>query len=140
MIAGCIAIVVFILTFSVMLDCIANCFRSRDVNEPTTTKYWKNMNMYDEYVEEILRLIDIEEDKKREIIYLQSSLRKSTLRNRNQNTNYATEEDIQEANKELYKLEKTIAELYKCRDHYYWRTKDITREMNRRGMWELSTN
>lgn len=149
-IAGCIAIIALVYVFSgicVILGCnsiaisdLIDYFRAQDVNKPTTTNYWKNRNMYNEYAEEILRLIDVKEDKKREIIYLQSSLRKSTLRNRTKHTKYATEEDIKKAKKELTKLEKTIAELYKCRNHYYWKTKEITREMHRRRMWGLARN
>lgn len=146
-IVGCIVIVVFIFTFSVMLDCIVNittnlldCFRSHCDNniQPTTRNYWTNMNLYDEYTEEIQKTNDLKEEKKREITYLQSSLRKSTLRNRNQNVEYATEEDIQQAREELQNVEKTLRKLRKCQYTYYLKAKEITREMNRRGMWELS--
>jgi hypothetical protein len=107
-------------------------------NEPTTRNYWTNMNLCNEYTEEIHNVKNLKEEKKQEITYLQSSLRKSTLRNRNQNVEYATEEDIQQAREELQNVEKTLIKLRKCQYRYYLKTKEITREMNRRGMWELS--
>ena len=145
---GCIGIVVFIFTFSVTLDCIANittdlldCFRSHCDNntQPTTRNYWTNINLCNEYTEEIQNTHDLKEEKKQEITYLQSSLRKSTLRNRNQNVEYATEEDIQHAREELQDVERTLEKLYKCRNCYYLKAKEITKEMNRRGMWELAS-
>tara|TARA_B100000902_G_C27079943_1_gene798389 strand:- start:265 stop:750 length:486 start_codon:yes stop_codon:yes gene_type:complete len=149
-IVGCIGIVGFIFIFSVMLDCIVNtttdllacfrCFRSHCDNDtqPTTRNYWANMNLCDEYTEEIQKVNNLKDEKKQEITYLQSSLRKSTLRNRNQNVEYATEEDIQTAKEELQNVEQTLRKLRKCQYTYYLKTKEITREMNRRGMWELS--
>lgn len=151
LIIGCIVLVTFILTFSVMRDCIANitadlldcfiCFRSHCDNntQPTTRNYWTNMNFYDEYTEEIQRVNNLKEEKKKEKRYLQSSLRKSTLRNRNQNVKYATEEDIQQAREELQNIEQTLRKLRKCQYIYYLKTKEITREMNRRGMMELDS-
>ena len=150
-IVGCIGIVVFIFTFPVMLDCIANittdlldcfrCFRSHCDNntQPTTRNYWTNMNLYDEYTEEIQKTNNLKEKKIREITYLKSSLRKSTLRNRNQNVEYATEEDIQTAKEELQYINQTLRKLRKCQYTYYLKAKEITREMNRRGMWELAS-
>jgi hypothetical protein len=150
-IIGCIGIVVFIFTFSVMLDCIANittdlldcfiCFRSHCDNDtqPTTRNYWTNMNLCNEYTEEIDRANILKEEKIQEITYLQSSLRKSTLRNRNQNVEYATEEDIQIAKEELQNVEQTLRKLRKCQYIYYLKAKEITREMNRRGMLELAS-
>ena len=108
-------------------------------NEPTTRNYWTNMNLCNEYTEEIDRVNILKEEKKQEITYLQSSLRKSTLRNRNQNVEYATEEDIQTAKEELQNVEQTLRKLRKCQYTYYSKTKEITREMNRRGMWELAS-
>ena len=108
-------------------------------NEPTTRNYWTNMNLCDEYTEEIQKTNDLKEKKIREITYLKSSLRKSTLRNRNQNVEYATEEDIQTAKEELQNVEQTLRKLRKCQYTYYLKTKEITREMNRRGMWELAS-
>lgn len=146
-IIGCIVLVAFIFTFSKMMYCITITihdllyyFRSYiNKTHPTTRNYWTNMNLYNEYTKEIEHLSDFKEEKKKEIKYLQSSLRKSTLRNRNRNVEYATEEDILTAKKELQDVEKQIKKLYKCRDYYYSKTKEITREMNRRGMWELSS-
>ena len=108
-------------------------------NEPTTRNYWANMNLCDEYTEEIQKTNYLKEEKKQEIKYLQSSLRKSSLRNRNQNVEYATEEDIQQAREELQDIEQTLKKLRKCQYIYYLKTKEITREMNRRGMWELAS-
>ena len=108
-------------------------------NEPTTRNYWTNMNLCDEYTEEIQKTNDLKEKKIREITYLKSSLRKSTLRNRNQNVEYATEEDIQTAKEELQNVEQTLRKLRKCQYTYYSKAKEITREMNRRGMWELAS-
>ena len=108
-------------------------------NEPTTRNYWTNMNLCDEYTEEIQKTNDLKEKKIREITSLKSSLRKSTLRNRNQNVEYATEEDIQTAKEELQNVEQTLRKLRKCQYTYYLKTKEITREMNRRGMWELAS-
>ena len=107
-------------------------------NEPTTINYWSNMNLYNKCTEEIQKINRFKEEKKKEIRYLQSSLRKSTLRNRNKNLKYATEEDIQQAREELQYIEQTLKELYKNRDCYYFKAKEITREMNRRCMWELA--
>ena len=108
-------------------------------NEPTTRNYWTNMNLCNEYTEEIDRVNILKEEKKQEITYLQSSLRKSTLRNRNQNVEYATEEDIQTAKEELQYINQTLIKLRKCQYIYYSKAKEITREMNRRGMWELAS-
>ena len=146
-IIGCIVLVAFIFTFSRMIDCITNtmydllCYIRTYINEthPTTRNYWTNMNLCDEYAEEIQKVNNLKEEKIQEIKYLQSSLRKSTLRNRNQNIEYATEEDIQQAREELQDIEQTLKKLYKCRYSYYLKAKEITREMNRRGMWELSS-
>ena len=107
-------------------------------NEPTTKNYWKNMNLYNKYKLEIQKLNKLKEEKKKELKYFQSSLRKSTLRNRNKKLEYATEEDIQNAEKELEDIEQTIKKLCKYQYSYYLKVKEITREMNRRGMWELS--
>ena len=150
-IVGCIEIVVFMLIFSVILDWIINTTtdlldyfkysRSYCDNntQPTTRNYWTNMNLYDEYTEEIQRVNNLKEEKIQEITYLQSSLRKSTLRNRNQNVEYATKEDIQQAREELQNVEQTLRKLRKCQYIYYLKAKEITREMNRRGMLELAS-
>jgi hypothetical protein len=108
-------------------------------NEPTTRNYWTNMNLCNEYTEEIQKVNNLKEEKKQEIKYLQSSLRKSSLRNRNENIEYATEEDIQQAREKLQDIEQTLIKLRKCQYRYYLKTKEITREMNRRGMWELAS-
>jgi len=108
-------------------------------NEPTTRNYWTNMNLYNEYAEEINRVCNLKEKKIQEIKNLQSSLRKSTLRNRNQNIEYATEEDIQTAREDLQYINQTLRKLHKCQYIYYLKTKEITREMDRRGMWKLSS-
>ena len=108
-------------------------------NEPTTRNYWTNMNLCDEYTEEIQKVNNLKDEKKQEISHLQSSLRKSTLRNRNQNVEYATEEDIQTAKEELRDIEQTLKKLRKCQYRYYLKTKEITREMNGKGMWELAS-
>ena len=108
-------------------------------NKPTTKNYWKNMNLYNKYKLEIQKLNKLKEEKKKEIKYFQSSLRKSTLRNRNKNLEYATEEDIQNAEKELEDIEQTIKKLCKYQYSYYSKVKEITREINRRDMWELSS-
>ena len=107
-------------------------------NEPTTINYWSNMNLYNKCTEEIQKINRFKEEKKKEIRYLQSSLRKSTLRNRNKNVKYVTEEDIQQAREELQYIEQTLKESYKNRDCYYLKAKEITKEMNRRCMWELA--
>ena len=60
-IIGCIVLVAFIFTFSIMMDCITNtvydlfCYIRSYINEthPTTRNYWKNMNLYDEYSKEL---------------------------------------------------------------------------------------
>ena len=57
-------------------------------------------------MEELLRLNDIKEEKVKEIINLRSSFRKSTLRNKNRNIKYATEEEIKIAENELCKIER----------------------------------
>lgn len=108
-------------------------------NKPTTKNYWKNTTLYNKYKLEIQKLNKLKEEKKKEIKYFQSSLRKSTLRNRNKNLEYATEEDIQNAEKELEDIEQTIKKLCKYQYSYYLKVKEITKEMNRRGMWELSS-
>lgn len=82
-------------------------------NEPTTINYWSNMNLYNKCTEEIQKINRFKEEKKKEIRYLQSSLRKSTLRNRNKNVKYATEEDIQQAREELQYIEQTLKKSYK---------------------------
>ena len=146
-IVSCVVLVAFIFTIFKIMYCINNiihdllCYIRSYINEtrPTTKNYWKNMNLYDEYAEEILRVNNLKEEKIQEIKNLQSSLRKSTLRNRNQNVKYATEEDIQTAKEELRNIIQTLRKLCKCQDTHYLKAKEITREMNRRGMWELSS-
>ena len=108
----------------------SGCGSKKSENEPTTRNYWANMNLYNEYTEEIDRVNNLKEEKIQEITYLQSSLRKSTLRNRNQNVEYATEEDIQQAREELQNVEKTLRKLRKCQYTYYLKAKEITREIN----------
>ena len=108
-------------------------------NEPTTRNYWTNMNLCDEYTEEIQKVNNLKDEKKQEISHLQSSLRKSTLRNRNENIEYATEEDIQHAREELQDVKQTLKKLRKCQYSYYLKAKEITREMNGKGMWELAS-
>ena len=145
-IVGCIVIVAFVFVFSTILKCLTNtiydlCRKIPSANQtqPTTRNYWTNMNLYDEYTEEIQRVNNLKEEKIQEITYLQSSLRKSTLRNRNRNVEYATEEDIQQAREELQNVEQTLRKLRKCQYIYYLKAKEITREMNRRGMLELAS-
>ena len=111
----------------------------KNENEPTTKNYWTNMNLCNEYTEVIHDTCILKEEKIQEIKNLQCSLRKSTLRDRNKNVKYATEEDIHRAREELQNIKQTLKKLYKCRDCYYLKTKEITREMNRRGMWELAS-
>jgi biopolymer transport protein ExbB/TolQ len=110
----------------------------KNENDPTTKKYWTNMNLCNEYTEVIHDTCILKEKKRQEIKYLQSSLRKSTLRNRNQNVEYATEEYIQRVEEELQDIEQTLKKLFKYREFYYLKTEEIKRKMNRIGMWQLS--
>ena len=52
---------------------------------------------------------------------------------------YATEEDVENAIIKLENIEKCIEHLYKWSNYYYMKTVAITQEMNRRGMWQLSS-
>lgn len=142
-----IVLVAFIFTIFKIMYYINNiihdllCYISSYINktQPTTRNYWINMNLCDEYAEEIQKINNLKEEKIQEIKNLQSSLRKSTLRNRNKNVEYATEEDVQQAREELQDIKQTLRKLCKYQDTHYLKTKEITREMNRRGMWELSS-
>jgi hypothetical protein len=128
---------VAVLLVLIVIPCPNIC--KTNENEPTTQNYWTNMDACNKYSRKLRSYLKLKEMKKKKIVNLQSSFRRGTLRNRNPDNYYANEEDIQSANEELEKIETETDKLHKLHDYYYMKTVEITNEMNRIDMWELSS-
>ena len=96
------------------------------------------MKLYKYYKQKTYVYLRKKKNKNEEIIHLKSSMRRSTLRSKNPEHHYASEEDIKKAYKSLKKIEKDLDNLHKWTNYHYMKTVEITKEMNNRGMWQLS--
>ena len=128
---------IFLMMILVWLFCLLRKYKKNDI-EPTAKNYWKNMNLHQKYSKKIQTYLKMKKDQEKCIEKKRSSQRKGTLRNRNPDYYYATDQDIAYANFLLENIEKKIENSYKWSNYYYAKTVAITQEMNRRGMWGLS--
>ena len=143
-IVGCIVIVTFIFTFSIMVDCTTNaiynllCYFRSYINEthPTTRNYWTNMNLYKKYFKELKEIDSCLKEKREKMGNLCCIINAS----KNISDKLQAEKDYKVTVEELRKLGKYRDYIIYPKVQYYnLKAKEITKEMNRRGMWELSS-
>ena len=143
-IIGCIVLVAFIFTFSKMMYCITItihdllCYIRSYINQthPTTRNYWTNMTLYEEYSKELERVDSCLKEKREKMGDLCCIINSSE----NISDKLKAEKDYKGTVKELRMLGNYRHYIIYPKVQYYnSKTKEITKEMNRRGMWELSS-
>ena len=105
-------------------------------NEPTTINYWTNMNLYKTYSKE-LEIIDSFLKEKREKM---GNLCCIIDTSKNISDKLKAEKDYKITLEELRMLGNYRHYIIYPKVQYYnSKVKEITREMNKRGMWELAS-
>lgn len=107
-------------------------------NEPTTINYWTNMNIYEEYSKELKRIDSCLKEKREKmgnlccIINTSKNISDKSKKNAEKNYKTTIEELRMLGNYRHYIIYPKVC-------YYKSKVKEITREMNIRGMWELAS-